>query len=131
MEFEKAIIELIESHPSPYGTGKVIAENLADAMGMVLVEKPAPPERKIDKHPFQGWHKWTASRVRNADDCNVNDYSPLLADLIVNAPDTMRGVIALVNEYDRRDYKDDNWLYPYIETLRQCVIDNGFECDLD
>lgn len=134
MKFDEAIIELIESHPSPYGTGKVIAENLADAMGMVLVEKPTPPERKIDHPTLKGWSISAYDRhVCDEDGCDVNrrgryTLRDMCSSVIVVAPDMMQEAILLVNAGSSCDRK---WLDNLICRLRTYIIDANFGCDLD
>lgn len=134
MDFDEAIEQMTKASEQFKQAAILLGAAMAEKLQGCSAE-PAPPERMIDRHPFQGWYKWTTSRVRNQDDCNVNNYSPLLADLIVNAPATMAAVIDLIDGYDKAIHCDESfdvprWLREGVEKLRLLVEESGFVEDL-
>lgn len=123
-EFMQAINELIDEH-------------------WIEPEENAVSPERIDNDEFMDW---SLSRDGRCvwDGSENNEITPTRrriseaqARLIINAPDTMRDVIDLVNAYDDEENLnyggacEHKWLPILVVRLRNRIINAGFGCDLD
>ncbi len=143
-KLENALFDFIGELPDGDEIGKAVAEKLADAMGMELVEKQSSPECKIDGDEFRDWHiietqYGDSGCVGDAKGVHLNNLYARYTDigttqnkLIANSPDTMREVIDFLDAYKANNHGRvyPPWLVRMEGILRNRVIATGFGCDL-